>query len=152
MPAKEKKDKEIEELTEKIAQLESSLKDVSKPYAELVVQINQFQGIVQKYFRLLDLYQKHGVISVDVILPDVKDRISREIMRILFDHPDSNITEIANELRSRTGSSSRRIVREKLANLVLLGHVVETPGKKARTYRVSEQVIKKWSEVLGLSK
>ncbi len=139
-------------MTDKISQLEASLKEVTKPYSEIASQLRQFQGVVQKYFRLIDLYQKHGVLAVDVILPEVKDRISKEIIRILFDHPGYNITQIAEELRSRTGSSSRRIVREKLAQLVELGYVGESVGKKAKEYKVSEQVVKKWSEVLGLSK
>ncbi len=149
---KSEKDKEIKELTEKISELEASLKEMAKPYAEIATQIGQFQAIVQKYFRLIDLYQKHGMLAVDVILPDLKDRISKEIIRILFDHPGYNISQITDELRARTGSSSRRIVREKLSQLVSLGYVSETTGKKAKVYKVSDQVVKKWSEVLGLSK
>lgn len=149
---KEDKDRKIEELTERISSLESSLRDITRPYADLVGQLEQFQGVVQKYFRLLDLYQKHGVISVEVILPQVKDPISKEIMRILLDHPGYNITQIADELRVRTGSSSRRIVRAKLDELVKEGLAVEEKGKKSNSYKVSEQVIRKWSEVLGLTR
>lgn len=149
---KSEKDKEIKELTDKISELEASLKEVTKPYTEIAAQLRQFQGVVQKYFRIIDLYQKHGVLAVDVILPEVKDRISKEIIRILFDHPGYNITQIAEELRARTGTSSRRIVREKLSYLVRLGFVSESVGKKAKVYKVSDQVVKKWSEVLGLSK
>jgi DNA-binding transcriptional ArsR family regulator len=146
------KDRQIKELAERISSLESSLRDITRPYAELVEQLSQFQGVVRKYFRLLDLYQKHGVISVDVILPQVKDPISKEIMRILLDHPGHNITQIADELRARTGSSSRRIVRSKLEELVKEGLVVEERGRRSNAYKVSEQVIRKWSEVLGLTK
>jgi DNA-binding transcriptional ArsR family regulator len=148
----EEKDKKIEELTDRISSLEDALRDVTRPYAQLVEQLGQFQGIVQKYFRLLDLYQKHGVISVDVILPQVKDPMSREIMRILMDKPGLNITQVAEELRTRTGSSSRRIVRERLSSLVKEGLLIEEKGRKISTYRVSDQVIEKWSQVLGLSK
>jgi DNA-binding transcriptional ArsR family regulator len=148
----EDKDRKIEELTERISSLEESLREVTKPYAQLVEQLGQFQGVVQKYFRLLDLYQRHGVISVDVILPQVKDPMSKEIMRILMDRPGLNITQVTEELRARTGSSSRRIVRERLNSLVRDGMLNEEKGKKASAYSVSEQVISKWSEVLGLSK
>lgn len=152
MDKREDKDKKIEELTERIASLEASLREVTRPYAQLVEQLGQFQGVVQKYFRLLDLYQKHGVISVDVILPQVKDPMSREIMRILMDQPGLNISQISDQLRSRTGSSSRRIVRERLLELVEQDLLVEEKGTKAKTYKVSETVINKWSEVLGLNK
>lgn len=146
------KDRQIEELSERIASLEAALHQVARPYAELVEQLGQFQGVVRKYFRLLDLYQKHGVISVDVILPQVKDPISREIMRILMDRPGLNISQVAEELRSRAGSSSRRIVRGRLEELVKEGLLVEDKGRKASSFRVSDEVIRKWSDVLGLSK
>lgn len=152
MDKREEKDKKIEELTERIASLEASLREVTRPYAQLVEQLGQFQGVVQKYFQLLDLYQKHGVISVDVILPQVKDHMSREIMRILMDQPGLNISQISDQLRSRTGSSSRRIVRERLLELVKQDLLVEEKGTKAKTYKVSETVINKWSKVLGLNK
>jgi DNA-binding transcriptional ArsR family regulator len=149
---KAEKDRKIEELTERISSLEASLREVTVPYAQLVQQLGQFQNVVNKYFRLLDLYQKHGVIAVDVILPQVKDPMSREIMRILMDHPGFNISEVADELRVRTGTSSRRIVRAKLEDLAKEGLITEVRDKKVKGYRVSDDVIKKWSEVLGLSK
>jgi hypothetical protein len=73
-------------------------------------------------------------------------------MRILMDRPGLNITLISDELRSRTGSSSRRIVRERLNELVGHDLLMEEIGAKAKTYKVSESVITKWSEVLGLNK
>ena len=115
-------------------------------------QLGQFQAVVQKYFRLLDLYQRHGAISVDIIMPQVKDRISREIMRILMDCPGLNISQVDEELRARTGSSSRRIVRGRLEDLVKESLVVEDKGSRASSFRVSDEVIRKWSDVLGLSK
>lgn len=152
MPDTKEKDRKIEELTERIASLESSLREVTRPYSQLVEQLGQFQGIVQKYFRLLDLYQKHGVIAVDVILPELKDPMSREIMRILMDRPGLNISQISEELRTRTGSSSRRIVRERLEEMVRQDLLAEEKGSKAKTFRVSARVVEKWSEVLGLNK
>jgi len=150
--AEEDRDRQVQELSERIASLEAALRQVTRPYAELVEQLGQFQGIVQRYFRLLDLYQRHGVIAIDVILPQVKDPISKEILRILLDHPGYNISQVADELRSRTGSSSRRIVRAKLDELVGEGLVIEEKGRKASSFRVSEDVVRKWAEVLGLSK
>lgn len=152
MPDTKDKDRKIEELTERIASLESSLREVTRPYSQLVEQLGQFQGIVQKYFRLLDLYQRHGVIAVDVILPELKDPMSREIMRILMDRPGLNISQISEELRTRTGSSSRRIVRERLEEMVRQDLLAEEEGSKAKTFTVSARVVEKWSEVLGLNK
>jgi DNA-binding transcriptional ArsR family regulator len=144
--------KRIEELSERIEELESTLRKVAEPYSELVRQLSMFQDTVQKYFRLMDLYQKHGVVSIDTILPQVKDPISKEIMRILLDKPGLNISEVTEELRARRGSSSRRIVRDRLVELVAEGLVKEKSDRKEKTYEISEEVVRKWSQVLGLSK
>ena len=146
------KQEDIEDLSKRIGQLEEALRDVARPYAELSDHISRFQDIVGRYFRLLNLYQKHGSISIDVILPEVKDSISKEIMRILLDKPGLNISQITEELRSRLGSASRRIVRGRLQDLLEKGLVVESAGKKQKTYEISESVVRKWSQVLGLSK
>lgn len=145
-------DRRIEELSERIAELEAALSQIVRPYAELVEQLDRFQGMVQKYFRLLDVYQRHGAISIDIILPQLKDRISREIMRILMDRPGLNISQVEEELRSRTGTSSRRIVRGRLEELVREGLVVEEKGRRANSFRVSDEVVRRWAEVLGLPK
>ncbi len=150
--AEDEQSRKLDELTKRIAELEESLQAVSKPYAELVAQLSMFQDTVQRYFRLMDLYQKFGVVSVDTILPQVKDPISKEILRILLDKPGLNISEITEELKARRGSSSRRIVRDKLGQLVADRLVVERPGKKEKEYEISEEVVRKWSQVLGLSK
>lgn len=144
--------KRIEELTERIAQLEAAFRQVSVPYSELVTQLANFQDTVGKYFRLMDLYQRYGVVSVDTILPEVKDPISKDILRILLDHPGLNISQLTEELKSRRGTSSRRIVREKLNDLSEQRLVVEDAGKNEKAYRLSEEVVKRWSQVLGLSK
>jgi DNA-binding transcriptional ArsR family regulator len=146
------KPEEIEDLSKRIGQLEEALRDVARPYAELSDHISRFQDIVGRYFRLLNIYQKHGSISIDVILPEVKDPISKEIMRILFDKPGLNISQITEELRSRSGSASRRIVRGRLQELSERELLIESTGKKQKTYEISESVVRKWSQVLGLSK
>ncbi len=146
------KDRRIEELSQRIAELEAALSQIVRPYAELVERLDRFQDVVQKYFRLLDLYQRHGGVSIDVILPQLKDRISREILRILMDRPGLNISQVEEELRSRTGTSSRRIVRGRLEELAREGLVVEEKGRRASCFRVSDEVVRKWADVLGLPK
>lgn len=146
------KDRRIEELSQRIAELEAALSQIVRPYAELVERLDRFQDVVQKYFRLLDLYQRHGAVSIDVILPQLKDRISREIVRILMDRPGLNISQVEEELRSRTGTSSRRIVRGRLEDLAKEGLIVEEKGRRASCFRVSDEVVRKWADVLGLPK
>jgi DNA-binding transcriptional ArsR family regulator len=152
VPGEEDQGSKIEELTKKVEQLESTLRDVAKPYAELVAQLAQFQETVQKYFRLMDLYQRYGSVSIESILPEVKDPISKEIVKVLLDKPGLNISEITEELRNRRGSSSRRIVRDRLSELVSKQVLVERTGPKEKVYELTELVVKKWSQVLGLSK
>ncbi len=144
--------KRIQELTERIAQLEEAIRQVSVPYSQLAAQLATFQETVGKYFRLMDLYQRYGVVSIDTILPEVKDPISKDILRILLDRPGLNISQLTDELKGRRGSSSRRIVREKLKELAEMKLVVEEAGKNERSYRLSEDVVKRWSQVLGLTK
>jgi len=146
------KDRRIKELSERISSLEAALHQITRPYAELVGQLEQFQGIVHRYFRLLDLYQSHGVISIDTILPQVRDPISKEIMRILLDHPGYNISQLADELKARTGTSSRHTVRDRLEELMGQGLVTKEAGKKSSSYRVAEDVLRKWAEMLTSSK
>lgn len=148
----EDQSKKIEELTARIAELESAVREVARPYSELVEQLSRFQDTVQRYFKLMDLYQRHGVISIETILPGVKDPIAKDIMRLLLDKPGLNISEITEQLRQRRGSASRRIVRDRLGELLGQGMVVEQSGKKEKTYEISEAVVRKWSEVLGLTK
>ncbi len=131
--------------------MERAMRDVSRPYAELVVQLELLRGIAERYFHLLELYQRHGVVSVDVILPEVKDAISKEISRIVMDHTGYNITQVTEELRARTGSASRRVVRARLQELNDLGVVTVEGGSRGNAYRISDRVIAKWSQVLGLS-
>ncbi len=144
--------KRIQELTERIAQLEEAIRQVSVPYSQLATQLATFQETVGKYFRLMDLYQRYGMVSIDTIIPEVKDPISRDILRILLDRPGLNISQLTDELKGRRGSSSRRIVREKLKELAEKKLVVEEPGHNERSYRLSEDLVKRWSQVLGLTK
>lgn len=152
MSGEEDQGKKIDELTHKVEDLESALREVARPYAELAAQLTQFQETVQKYFRLMDLYQKFGSISIDTILPEVKDPISKDIVKLLLDKPNLNISEITEQLRDRRGSASRRIVRDRLNELVEMKVLVERTGTKEKDYAVADHVVKKWSQVLGLTK
>lgn len=152
MSGEEDQGKKIDELTHKVEDLESALREVARPYAELAAQLSQFQETVQKYFRLMDLYQKFGSVSIDTILPEVKDPISKDIVKLLLDKPNLNISEITDQLRDRRGSASRRIVRDRLNEMVEMKVLVERAGTKEKDYSVADHVVKKWSQVLGLTK
>ncbi len=144
--------KEIKELSEKIDRLEETLSKISKPYSDIVGYMSQFQSISKGYFRLLDLYDKHGSLSPEIIIPGLKDPISKDIVVILFNKKEQNISQITEELKKRRGTASRRIVRERLKALEEKNVVVCEEGSKTRKYSISEEVVEKWSQVLGLPK
>ncbi len=143
---------DVRELRKQVEALREALAAVAEPYREMAGYVEQLQGIARGYFRLLDLYAKHGAVSPDVIVPGLKDDISKAILTTLFEKGDRNISQITEAVKAKRGTASRRIVRERLHDLVERGVAVEAGGSRGHTYRVSEDVTAKWSQVLGLSK
>ena len=144
--------KDIRELSEKMEKLEETIREMSTPYSQALGYIEKFQDISKGYFRLLELYERYGAISPEVLLPGLKDPISIEIIKILFDAKERNISEITRELKNRRGTASRRIVRERLQILEEKGAVESASAGKSRKYRISQKLLDKWSQVLALPK
>jgi DNA-binding transcriptional ArsR family regulator len=143
---------EIRELRAQIAQLSDALELAVKPYQKVLGQLEELQGVAKRYFGLLELYQRYGEISPEVVVPGLKDPISQDIVKILFDKGDRNISQIAEQLRQRRGSASRRIVRERLNKLAEDGVVAVSTDSKQRRFSISDDVVQKWSQLLGLQK
>ena len=143
---------EIRELRAQIEALRAALSDVTRPYAELMAYVDRLQDVSRGYFRILGLYARHGKVSPDLVIPGLKDDISRHIVVALFDRPDRNISQITEAVKGKRGTASRRIVRERLEDLQRQEIVVATPGSRTRTFRVAEEVAEKWSQVLGVPK
>ncbi len=143
---------DVRELRKQVEALREALATVAEPYRELAAYMDQLQGIARGYFRLLDLYAKHGSVSPEVVVPGLKDDISKAIVTSLFEKSDRNISQITESVKGKRGTASRRIVRERLQELVKQGVVLESTASRAHTYRVSDEVAAKWSQVLGLSK
>lgn len=144
--------KEIKELSEKIDKLEDTLSKISQPYSELISYLAQFQDISRSYFKLLDLYDKHGSLSPEIIIPGLKDPISKDIVVILFNRKEQNISQITEELKKRRGTASRRIVRERLKALEEEGVVNCDETSKSKRYSISDEVVEKWSQLLRFPK
>ena len=142
--------KQLHELNEKMDELQEVLAKVAAPYAEIADYLERFQQIVGNYFRLMDLYQRHGAISPELVVPGLRDSISRDIVRILFESGPKNVSQIAEALKARRGTASRRIVRGKLGELEAQGIAVSEKGERWPTYRISDATARKWAEVLGL--
>ena len=142
---------EIKELSEKVTELEQALRTATRPIGDLMSQLEGMNRIAGNYFRLLELYHRKGSISPEAVLPEVKDPISIEIVKVLFDKADLNVSEIADQLRERRGSASRTIVRERLQQLVAEGIVNVNEGPHGVTlYSISEEVADRWYRMLGL--
>lgn len=148
--ADEDLEEQIKSLSDKMESLEESMRMVATPYSQLLEYIERFQKISASYFRLIDLYQRYGEISPDLLVPGVKDSISREIVKILFDRDGQNISQITQKLKERRGTSSRRTVRERLKELQDKGVVVSRGSERAKIYWLTEGYVKKWYELLGL--
>jgi len=144
--------KEIGELRSEVVALPTALSDVTRPYAELMAYGDRLQDVSRGYFRVLELFTKYGKVSPDLVIPGLKDDISRHIVVALFDQPDRNISQITEAVKGKRGTASRRIVRARLVDLQRQGIIVATPGSRNRTFRVADEVAEKWSQVLGVSK
>lgn len=143
---------DVRELRKQVDALREALAKVAEPYREIAGYMEQLQTITRGYFRLLDLYARHGAVSPDVVVPGLKDDISKAILASLFEKGERNISQITEAVKGKRGTASRRIVRERLHDLVEKGVVVASEGARGHTYRVTEEVAGKWSQVLGLSK
>ena len=139
--------KDLKEIRDQVEALREALADVARPYSELVRYIEQLQDITRGYFRILDLYARYGSVSPDLVVPGLKDDISRHIVSALFDKGDRNISQITEAVKGQRGTASRRIVRERVQELEAKGVVVSSPGARGKTYRISDSVAEKWTEV-----
>ena len=148
--AQEDLEKQIKSLHEKMGNLEDAMSKVSEPYSQLLEYMDRFQKISSSYFRMLGLYQRHGAISPDLLIPNVKDSISRDIVKALFERDGQNISQITEKLKDMRGTASRRIVRERLKGLEGKGVVRSKGSPRSKEYWLTEQYIDKWYELLGL--
>ena len=99
--------KEIRELRAQIEALRTALSDVTRPYTELMAYVDRLQDVSRGYFRVLELFTKYGKVSPDLVIPGLKDDISRHIVVSLFDQPDRNISQIAEAVKGKRGTASR---------------------------------------------
>ncbi len=150
MPDEKELAEQIKNLAERMESMEDSISVVTGPYSQLLEYIERFQRLSSSYFRLLELYQRHGAISPDIIIPEVKDSISREVVKVLFERDGQNISQITEKVKERRGTASRRIVRERLSRLEELGVVRAKGSSRSKEYWLTEGYVRKWYEVLGL--
>ncbi len=144
--------KDIQALRNQMEALSDAFDRITKPYGQLLEYLDRFQGITRSYFRVLDLYQKYGSVSPEIVVPGLKDPISKEVVKALFEKGDRNISQITDAVKARRGTASRRIVRGKLEALAADGVVIAEGQGKIRTFNIAPAIVEKWSQVLGLAK
>lgn len=136
--------KEIKDLQKRISDLEKMLSDALNP-------LRQVSKTTQNYLKITSLIMEHGGLTPDMILPELKDHISREIVRVLLDRQDQNISEITELVRSKRGTASRRIIRQRLKELEEKDIVKKDIKGKLYVYTLTDKVLKKWSQMLGFN-
>ena len=135
---------EVKELNKRISELEKMLSILTKP-------LQNVGKTTQNYLRLTSLLLDHGGLTPDMILPEIKDPISREIVRVLLERTDQNISQITELVRSKRGTASRRIIRERIQELEEKDIVKKNQKGSRYVYSLTEKVIKKWSQMLGFN-
>jgi DNA-binding transcriptional ArsR family regulator len=133
---------EVRRLSARIAELEGMLSQLREPFGQL-------QDIGRNYFRLIELYMRFGEVSPTAAVPGLKDPMSRDIVNALFQRGGQNISELTEAVRQKRGSASRRIIRQRLSELEGQGVVRGERKKKTVEYHVSDDVVRKWSQMLG---
>ena len=133
---------EVKKLNERIEELEKMLSAVIKP-------LQDTGRIAKNYLRLTGILLDKGGLTPDAILPEVKDSISKEIVRVLLDKSEQNISQITELVRSRRGTASRRIVRQRINDLIEKDIVKKNMKGSKYVYGLTDKVIRKWSQMLG---
>ena len=135
---------EVKKLNKRISELEKMLSVLTKP-------LQNVGTTTQNYLRLTSLVLDHGGLTPDLILPEIKDDISREIVRALLERKEQNISQITELVRNKRGSASRRIIRERLGYLEEKDIVKKHQKGSRYVYSLTDKVIKKWSQMLGFN-
>ena len=135
---------EVKELNKRISELEKMLSILTKP-------LQNVGKTTQNYLRITSLLLDHGGLTPDMTLPEIKDPISREIVRVLLERTDQNISQITELVRSKRGTASRRIIRERIQYLEEKNIVKKHQKGSRYVYSLTEKVIKKWSQMLGFN-
>jgi DNA-binding transcriptional ArsR family regulator len=139
------------DLTEEIKELNKRINELEKMLSTLMKPLSNVRKTTENYMRLAGLLLDHGGLTPDLILPELKDPISKEIVRVLLERPEQNVSQITDLVKSKRGTASRRIIREKLADLETKNVVQKQQRGSRYVYGLTADVIKKWTQLLGLN-
>jgi len=139
------------DLAEEVKELNKRIAELEKMISVLVQPLQRVQTTTSNYLKVVQLLLEHGGLTPDLILPEVKDPISKEIVRVLLDKNEQNVSQITELVRSKRGTASRRIIREKIHELTKKNVICKQQKGSLYVYSLSQDVIKKWSQLLGIN-
>ncbi|MFW5898472.1 MAG: BlaI/MecI/CopY family transcriptional regulator [Candidatus Saliniplasma sp.] len=143
--------KEIESLKKQVDTMQGMLKNLMDMHKNVLQKVSMDSDIEKRYLKMLSLYKRYGKISPSV-LPDIKDPISENIVEILLDTKSANITQITERMRHKKGSASRHTVRDRLKKLEEKNVVKRVESGTGKNYTLTDKIIEKWAELLGIKK
>ncbi|MFP3872099.1 MAG: BlaI/MecI/CopY family transcriptional regulator [Candidatus Natronoplasma sp.] len=149
---KQELQEEIEFLREQVKGLENMLENLMSMHKSVLEKASRASDIEKRYMKMLSIHKRFGRIS-PAQLSGVEDPISEKIVDILLDSGPLNITQITGRLREKKGSASRHTVRERLKELEEKGVVKKKKDQsKGKRYELTDEVINRWAELLGINK
>lgn len=139
------------DLTKEVKELNKRINELEKMISSIITPLQDASKITQNYMKIINLLLNRGGLTPDMILNDVNDSISKDIVRVLLERPDQNISQLTELVRSKRGTASRRIIRDKLRELEEKNIVKKYQKGSLYRYSLTEEVIKKWSQMLGFN-
>ena len=139
-----------EDLAEQVKELNKRIEELESALSQILAPMRHMEKAASGYFRLVGIALKEGGITIDAVMPEIKDHISKEIIMVLFDSNGQNISQITDAVRERRGTASRRIVRERLKSLEE-SEIIEVKGDKTKKYFLTDKVVRKWAQLLGMN-
>ncbi len=140
-----------EDLAEEVKELNKRIAELEKMLSILVQPLQRVQDTTSNYLKIIQLSLEHGGLTPGIILPEVKDSISKEIVRVLLDRSEQNVSQITELVRSKRGTASRRIIRGKIHELTKKNIIEKKQKRSLSVYSLSPDVIKKWSQLLVIN-
>ena len=139
------------ELQRQVTAVQEAITRVGGPVLEAVDQVSRMRDLAGGYLRLVELYQRFGSISPEAVLPELKDPIAVDVVKLLFEQGGLNVTQLTERLRGRRGRASRTSVRERLNRLGKDGIVVMERGPGGVTvYSIADWAVERWLKLIGV--
>jgi len=137
------------DLSEEVKKLNKRIEELEKMISTIVEPLKNVRDITQKYLKIAGVIMDMGGLTPDAVLPALRDPISQDIVRVLLDRSELNISQITELVRTRRGTASRRIIRDKIKELIDKDIIQKTQKGSIYVYNLTDKVIKKWSQMLG---